>query len=129
MLLLLLVPPLASAASAIDQTASCLRTQPVCGSLSAGERDSLAREIGQSGAAPVYVAGLPSGKARTGERQLERRVGREGTYAVVAGHSFYAHSTVIPIGRAARAAVATHGNQGGTAILTDFIDRVGSEKA
>src|SRR3954454_5184457 len=129
MLLLLLVPPMASAASAIDKTASCLSTQPVCGSLSAAERDSLAREIDQRGAAPMYVAVLPSGDAQTAERQLERRVGREGTYAVVAGHSFYAHSTDIPIGRSARAALATHGNQGGVAILTDFIDRVGSQKA
>jgi hypothetical protein len=77
----------------------------------------------------MYVAVLPSGTASAAEPKLERLIGREGTYAVVAGRSFYAHSTDIPIGRAARAAVATHGNQGGTAILRDFIDRVGSQKA
>src|SRR3954452_13174132 len=128
-LLLLVVPPVASGASAIDETASCLRTQPVCGSLSASERDSLTREIDQSGAAPMYVAVLPSGNARAALRQLESRVGKDGTYAVVAGHSFFAHSTEIPIGGAARAALSAHGNQGGTAILTDFIDRVGSQKS
>src|SRR4051812_7656807 len=128
-LLLLVVPPVASAASAIDETASCLRTQPVCGSLSASERDSLTREIDQSGAAPIFIAVLPSGSARTAVNQLHARLGQTGTYGVVAGHSFFAKSTDFHAGPLASAAVAAHRGEGREAILKDFVDRVGEAQS
>src|SRR5436853_487252 len=79
--------PAARAATVIDRTAECLRSQPVCGSLTASERDSLTREIDSSGAGPMFIAVLPSGSAETAVDELHARVQRPGTYAVVAGHT------------------------------------------
>jgi hypothetical protein len=126
LLLLLVLAPAASAASVVDQAASCLRTQPVCGSVSSSERESLTREIDRSGAAPIFIAVLPQGSARAAVDQLHNRLQTPGTYAVVAGHSFFAKASDFHAAPLANAAVAAHRGEGRDAVLRDFIDRVGA---
>ena len=126
---MLAAAPAAAAATTVDQTAQCLRSQPVCGSVSAAERASLTREIDSSGAAPIFIAVLPSGSAEAAVNQIHDRLQKQGTYVAVAGHSLFAKATDFHAGPLASAAVAAHRGDGRLAVLEDFIDRVGQEQS
>ena len=88
----------------------------------------------------MYVAILPErvvseagGSVDGALDELQRRVGREGTYALVAGRRFRAGSTAgVPEGataEAADAALQAHRGEGLAAILLDFTDRMGDVRA
>jgi hypothetical protein len=82
----------------------------------------------------MYVAILPDaakaeagGSVRGVAEALHQALGREGTYAVVAGHSFYGDSTTVAgANGAAKAALEAHSSDGVEAILLADVDRVGS---
>ena len=81
----------------------------------------------------MYVAVLPEAAKRAGggsaqgvAQAIAQRLGRPGTYAVVAGRSFAAGSTdVRGAGDQATAAIEAHRDEGTAAVLLDFVDRVG----
>jgi hypothetical protein len=87
----------------------------------------------------MYVAILPdSAKREAGGsadgvvRELDARLDRPGTYAVVVGRSFRAGSTDLPSGVTAAqadAAVAEHRGDGVAATLLAFADRMGEVRA
>jgi uncharacterized membrane protein YgcG len=136
------------AAGAVDGTiaeaASALRTSPVfvddqaSPTLSEQQAARLRRQIEGGPSAPLYIAILPAAAlAEAGGdpvevlRELRRRVGRRGTYAVVVGGRFRAGSDVLPRGRAgelATEAFDARGRQGVAATLSDFVSRVGAER-
>jgi hypothetical protein len=76
-------------------------------------RDSLQTEAG----------GSPDGLLR----EMHDRLGRRGTYALIAGRHFRAGSDVLPSGAAgdlAREALDAHSSEGAAAVLDDFVERV-----
>jgi hypothetical protein len=140
--LAVLVPAAAAQAQsgAIRQAAQALRSDDIYvapdaeAKLSSGEIQRLRDEISSQHAGPMYVAVLPNaakqeagGSADGVARTLAQALGRDGNYAVVAGHSFAGGSTTTRgVGAAADDALAAHKGDGLAAILTDFVDRVGS---
>src|SRR5829696_1399265 len=139
----LLLAPTASAQDAVGAAADALASDPVYvdpsaeRALSAGEADRLRARIDERGAGPVYVAVLPESAKREGggsaqgvAQAIAQRLGRPGTYAVVAGRSFSAGSTDLRgSGAQATAALEAHKGEGTTAVLLDFVDRVGELRA
>jgi hypothetical protein len=145
---LLLIPALVAAVliggpagaqvSALDAAASALRNNPVYVD-SGAERardvdaDRLRNRIRQ-GDSPIFVAVLPaSAVAESGgdidrlPAVLGRRVGLQGTYAVVAGSSFRADSSSIPPRQAydlATTSFQAQRSNGVGAVLDTFVDRV-----
>src|SRR4051794_26405503 len=99
-----LVPgPAASAQDTIGDAARSLSLAPVYAdpaaerALTAPEAKQLRQRVSSSDAGPVYVAVLPEsakqaggGSAQGVAQEIARRLGRPGTYAVVAGRSFSA---------------------------------------
>src|SRR5206468_1425010 len=83
---------------------------------------------------PVFVAVLPAAAAEAAGADVNRlpsvvadRVGLQGTYAVVAGSSFRAGSTLLAAGQAgalATAAFQARSGDGVEAVLETFVDRV-----
>jgi hypothetical protein len=140
---LLLAAPAAGAQDVIDRAAEALRSDPVYvdpeaeRAIGAADAERIRRRIEERGAGPMYVAILPESAKRAGggsaegvARAIAERLGRDGTYAVVAGRSFSAGSTLERgTGEQADAAVEEHGEEGVTAILLGFVDRVGELRA
>src|SRR5215210_2692512 len=97
-----LVPgPAASAQDAIGEAADALAKDPVFVApeaqdiVSGADADRLRARIRERDAGPLYIAVLPAsaadeggGSARGVARVIQSRLGRPGTYAVVAGRSF-----------------------------------------
>ena len=139
--LLLLASPAAPARAqggALDRAATALASDPVYvdpdadPALSAGEADALRRRIVDRGAGPMYVAVVApealdeaGGSPEAALQQLYERVGRPGTYALVAGRTLRAGSSVVD-GAAEAADEVTRGS-GLTVdgVLTDLVDRIG----
>jgi hypothetical protein len=139
MVLTLALAPAARAGEIIDRAARALQSDPVyvdpdaemriSGSDAARIRD----EVAKSGAGPVYVAIIPDAASREAGgspegalSELAKAMGREGTYAVVVGRRFRAGSTNLGgVKDAATEAARAHRDEGVTATLVDFVDRVG----
>src|SRR5688500_12140068 len=141
---LALVPgPAASAQDVVGEAAAALATDPVYvdssaeRALSAAEADRVRQRIESSDAGPVYVAVLPSsaksaggGSAQGVAQAIAQRLGRQGTYAVVAGGSFAAGNTnERGYGDLAEAALDARRDEGTSAVLLDFVDRVAQQRA
>ena len=146
-LLLVLAAILPSAAtaggSAVDRAADELRSDPVYvhpdaeRSLDADQEQALEDRIADGDAGPVYVAVLPAdASAETGGsagglvQALYEALDRPGTYAVVAGDSFRAGSTVLDDGRAGELASQALDDKGDdtAAVLGDFVGLVAAER-
>jgi hypothetical protein len=146
-LLVLLAAPAARGQSGLDAAAEALKSDPVYvdpdaeATLSDSEADQLRQRITDKDAGPMYVAVMPrdvvsgsGGSVGAALSELGSRVGRSGTYVLVAGRSLRAGSTagVAPEGstaEAANAALNAHKSEGLSAILLDFTDRMGKVKA
>src|SRR5215210_3872411 len=143
LLLALVAAPAASAQDAVGEAADALATNPVYvdpaaeRALSDEEADALRRRIQERNAGPLYVAVLPASAKNEGGGSTEgvaqaiaQRLDRPGTYAVVAGGSFSAGSTDLRgTGDQATAALDEHKSEGTSAVLLDFVDRVGELRA
>jgi hypothetical protein len=135
--------PAASAGTIIDRAAQALQNDPVYVDPAAEEAippadaERIRQEISARRAGPMYVAILPAAAAREAggspeavAEALERTLRRDGTYAVVVGHTFRAGSTNLGgVAAAADEALAARGRNGVTATLLDFADRVGKLRA
>jgi len=133
--------PAAHAQGIISAAADSLRTDPVYVSPDAEEQIDAQRvrdEIASSRSGPVYVAVLPAiamdeagGDPTEVVRQLHDDLGRDGTYAVVVGDHFRALSNTLAQGTAgdlATQSINAHGQEGVTATLVDFVDRVAAAR-
>ena len=135
-----------TATSVIDRAATALRSDPIFADPEAEARldeataARIRRRIEERGAGPIYIAVLADetreeagGDASAVGAEIARRVGAEGTYAVVVGNSFRAGSRGVLEGgeaaRLAREALDARGDDGVGAILLDFVDRVGEARA
>src|SRR5215207_6580092 len=139
----LIAAPAAAAQDAVSEAADALATNPVYvdpsaeRALSDEEADALRRRIEERNAGPLYVAVLPAtakneggGSAEGVARAIAQRLDRPGTYAVIAGGSFSAGSTNLRgTGDQATAALREHSSDGTSAVLLDFVDRVGELRA
>jgi len=141
-ILLALAPPVA-AQDVIERTAQALAEDPVYVdpdaelAIDAADAGRVRTRIEERGAGPLYVVILPESAKRAGggsadgvAQAIQQRLDREGTYAVVAGDSFSGGSTDLEgAGEQATAALEEHGEEGVTATLLDFVDRVGELRA
>jgi hypothetical protein len=136
----------APAGERIDAAVAALQTNPVYVdpsaelAISGGDQERLRREIDTAGAGPVYIAILPlAAENETGGdpdgvlEALHDGLGRPGTYAVLVGRHFRAGSEgVLPQGEAGRLATEAlnaHRDDGVTATLIDFVQRVAAARA
>ena len=136
----------AVATRVIDRAATALRSDPIYvdpeaeARLDEGTAARIRQRIEERGAGPMYIAVLADevrdeagGDASAVGAEIARRVGADGTYAVVVGRSFRAGSRGVLEGgeapRLARAALDAHGDDGIGSILLDFVDRVGEARA
>ena len=141
---LLLVPgPSASAQDMVGEAADALARDPVyvapeaADIVTPAQAERLRARIGEIDAGPVYIAVLPAsaadeggGSARGVAMAIQDRLGREGTYAAVAGRSFAAGSTDRRgAGEAATAAFDAHRSEGVAAVLGDYVERVARLRA
>lgn len=136
---LLGAPVSAQTSSPLDDAAAALRSDPVYVApdadrgLSSDEAASLRAAIRDAGQ-PLFVAVLPGTvlsafEASSLPEELARRVGLQGTYAVVAGDSFRAGSNVLPAGTAGAIATESfqsHRDEGTAAVLRAFVEGVGA---
>jgi hypothetical protein len=136
----LVAVPAAQAGRLIDRAAAALRNDEVYvdpnaeARISSSDAQRLRSEISSRQAGPMYVAILPDaakneagGSVRGVASALQQALGRDGSYAVVAGHSFFGASTTVGGANAAAGeAFSAHKGDGVEAILLDFVDRVGS---
>ena len=143
LLLLLALVPAARAQDVIDRAAQALQSDPVyidrgaARILSEADAERVRQRIDERRAGPMYVAILPESTKRAGggsaqgvAQAISQKLGREGTYAVVAGGSFSAGSTdVRGTGDQATAAFEEHRAEGVAATLLGFVDRVGEVRA
>src|SRR5215212_1077075 len=143
LIVLLFAAPAAPAQDTIDRAAAALRSDPVYvdpdaeRAISSADADRIRRRIEERNAGPMYVAILPDAAKREGggsaagvAAAIQQRLGRPGTYAVVAGNSFRAGSTDVRGTREqAGAALDAHKSEGVTAVLLDFVDRMGELRA
>jgi hypothetical protein len=138
---------LGAGASQIDRAAQGLQQSPVYVDprsgdvLSAADAQRVVNEIDARNAGPLYIAVLPGSAANAAGgdpvgvlREIQSELGRPGTYAGVIGKHFRAGATggILPRGRAAQLATESfnaHHSQGVTAVLLDFVDRVGAARA
>src|SRR5215216_3141252 len=139
LLLSLLLAPAAHAGEILDRAAQALANDPVYvdpdaeRGISDSDAADLRQQISSRHAGPMYIAVLPNaakneagGSADGVAQALRDALGRQGTYAVVAGNSFAGGSTVVSgAGQAADEALDAHGGQGVQAVLLDYVDRVG----
>ena len=141
-LVFLLLLPATASATAVDDAVACLQTDdPVCvegGGLSGSDEAALERAITEKDADPMFIAVLPEsareespdGTATGVASLIHDRLGRAGTYVVVAGGYYGGGSDGL--GFSARPllgeAVEQHRADGPAAVLTDFVDRVGDAK-
>lgn len=142
--LLVLVAGPASAGPLVDRAAEALRRDTVFvddtaeRKISGADAEEIRERIRRVGK-PIFVAVLP--QAATAEAGgdparlavvLGRATRREGTYAVLAGNSFRAASTTLATGAAgslATTAFDSRRSEGPTAVLLDFVDRVGQSSS
>src|SRR3989442_4701983 len=136
--------PAARAGVVLDRAASALENDPVYVDpaaeehLTANEKARVEREIATSRSGPVYIVVLPEraateagGDPTEAVRLIASEVHRRGTYAGVIGNHFRALSDVLRRGEAgtlATQALDTHGKDGVTATLVDFVDRVAAAR-
>jgi hypothetical protein len=136
--------PAAAAGPLLDRAVTGLESDPVYvdpqaeRALSAGDAERLRAEIEANGGGPVYIAVLPEatlaeagGEANGLLQRLQQLVGRGGAYAVVVGNHFRAGSTDLASGEAGRLAtqaLEAKRSDGVTAVLLDFVDRVGAAR-
>ena len=145
MLGLLLVAVPAHAGALIDRAAQQLGSDNVyvdpdaSPTLSASEAQRLRDRISADGAAPMYVAVMPQrivgetgGSPAAALLSIGRRVGRSGTYVLVAGRHMDAAATgdVLPRGEARRLRdeAIKAGNGDLSTILLGLADRIGAER-
>jgi hypothetical protein len=137
----LVLAPGAGAQTNLSEVAQQLRSQPVyvdpaTDLLSAGEAQSLRRQIEEEADGPLFIAVLPESFRGDGSStdvaiQLGRLVRIAGVYAVVVGTEFRAVSTDLPSGEAGRLATEAfeEGRDAGVAaVLSDFVRRVGEAR-
>src|SRR5215207_3444091 len=130
--LLLLAAPAAAQTGTIDAAVQALRSDPVYVSpdadptLSAAQADDLRAQLRDADAGPVYVAVLPKsardeagGTTDSVVQAVHDRLGRAGTYAVIAGSSFSAGSDKLQ-GVPALADEAVQRNSTVEGVLSDF---------
>src|SRR5215207_7657126 len=141
---MLALAPAARAAD-LDAAAQALMSDPVYvdadaeAKLSDAEADALRARITDRDAGPMYVAVMPravvneaGGSVGAALTELQQRVGRDGTFVLVAGRSFRAGSTDLGEGltaQAANEALRAEHSDGLGAILLDFTDRMGDVRA
>ena len=143
-LLLIALLGLASATSAlssVDAVAASLKQSPVYNDpdserpLSPSQESALLEQV-QSAGTPVYIAVVPKsfissngGTADAALSSLYRAVGKPGTYALVAGTTFRANSTLFAVNDIAAQAVVK--NQGGSSydVLAQFVTGVSARAA
>ncbi len=133
-------PSAMRALASTDAVAASLRQSPVYNdpdaerALSPSDEVALLAEV-QGAGTPIYVAVVPKsfiasagGSADAALQSLARAVGQPGAYALIAGGTFRANSTLFPVNDLATKAVAA--NQGGTSysVLSQFVASV-SERA
>jgi hypothetical protein len=124
--LLAFAAPAAGAQDALDRAAAALRSDPVYVDPDAelAITDAQANELrARIGDRDIYVAILPedaAGSAERTARTLEERVG-SGTYAVIVGNHFRAEPDAAD---KADEAFEAHRDEGVSAVLLDFVDRV-----
>ena len=137
--LVLAAPASAQDQPIIDRAAQSLRSDEVYvapdaeAAISASDAQRIRRRISDDQAGPMYVAILPDaakqeagGSVRGVLLALHDALGRDGTYAVVAGRSFGSASNVVQgTGQAATDAADAHQGDGAAALLLDYVDRVG----
>jgi hypothetical protein len=144
--LLLGAPPAQALQGAIPRAAQELRADPVYvdpsaeRAISRAQAARLREEIRRRDAGPLYIAVLPGaavdeagGDAEAALRELALSAGEPGTYAALIGDSLRAGATngVLPPGRAgelAAEALRARGGEGTTAVLSDFVGRVGEAR-
>jgi hypothetical protein len=143
LLLALVLAPAARAGEIIDRAVQALAADPVYvdpdaeAAIPASDAERLRQEITAKRAGPMYVAILPAAAADEAggspegvAGEIEDALRRDGTYAVVVGKSFRATSTNLGgVPAAADDALAEHKDEGVTATLLDFTDRVGRLRA
>jgi hypothetical protein len=145
LLLLLAIAAPARAQSDLDAAAEALKSDPVyvdpdaSPTLSGSEAEALRTRITDRDAGPMYVAVMPrsvvneaGGSVDAALSELQDKVGRDGTFAIVVGRRFRAGSTDLGEGvtaREANAAVEANRDAGLSAILLDFADRMGDVRA
>jgi hypothetical protein len=132
-------PAGAQSTDRIDEAAAALQTDPVFVAADAERRLDEAevadlRTVVADAGTPIFIAVLPAAvAAEAGDdptavvEALGLATGLEGTYAVVVGDSFRAGSTLLDSGEAgdlATSAFDAHADEGTTAVLLDFVDRV-----
>jgi hypothetical protein len=143
LVLLLLVPAQARAGELIDRAVAGLESDNIYvdpeadPKLTEAEAEELRDRIVEQRAGPLYVVVAPEeiaaeagGDPTQALGQIGERVGRPGTYVIVAGRRIRALSSLLARGEAGDlAADAIEGNGGDlNAILLDFVDRVGEER-
>jgi len=119
----------------VDRAVEALRDDPVYvdpraeRTLDESEAGQLRERIASAGT-PIYVAVLPAaaGEASDVVREIRAELGRDGTYAVVAGNQFRAASTELEVRELANDAINDHGNEGVLPTLLGFVDRVSGEQ-
>jgi LPXTG-motif cell wall-anchored protein len=137
----------ASAQDAIDSAVAGLQSSPVyvdpssSDELSSSDASRIAAEIDRRNAGPLYIVVMPGSVADSfgGDpvsvlREIQSRLGRPGTYAGLIGNHLRAGATggILQQGEAGRLATEAfnaHRSDGVAAVLTDFVDRVGSARA
>ena len=115
----------ASALAGVDDVAAELRTSPLYNdpaaesALTPGQESDLLAQMGTV-TTPLYIAVVPSsfvtdngGTPRAALTNLANAVGRDGTYALVAGRSFWAASNTVQ-GVAGIATESINANRGGS---------------
>ena len=133
------------AGTVVQQAVEGLRSSPVYvhpdaeAEVSAAEAERIARRIDEAGAGPTFIAVVPdsalasAGGDPTGVlRAIAEGVRQPGAYAIVAGDGFRAGATSgsgfdsgeVP--DAATDAFRAHAAEGATAVLLDFVDRLGA---
>src|SRR3954452_6008523 len=145
---LLATSAVARAADVFDRAAAGLRQHPVYLDaeapkvMSPDQRRALEAQIATDKAGPLYIAILPAAaRKETGDsatraaREVARRLGRDGVYAVLVGSAVRAGQVGrpgVPSGTARKAmteAVGAHRPQGPDAVLADFVTRIGKAKS
>src|SRR5215204_4358579 len=139
LLLAVAAAPAVSAQDAVGTAADALATDPVYvdpgaeRAISAADADRIRQRIEERNAGPLYVAVLPEsalneggGSAAGVAQAIAQRLNRRGTFAVVAGNKFSGGSNELQGTRQLLTdALDAHREEGATAVLLDFVDRVG----
>jgi ABC-type cobalt transport system substrate-binding protein len=126
----------ANAAPSPSDISTALRTESVFvhpdaeQSLSDDEAAELLQQVEDS-PTPIFVAVVPAASAESAGdveallRSIQSGVGRDGTYALIAGNSFRAGSTELPQAKSiATESFDQHSGDGAFAVLTAFVERI-----